>query len=157
MRGANQDVGIDRPRDLLSNAVRSDRGYAWAHYTSLAVALIVLLFASRGLWFFYDEWDFISSRGLHHPALGLFAPHNEHWSTLPILSYRVLLTRLHTYLPYLLVLFLVHSCWCTEQPGDFRTVNLVGLCCQIPCVAGFFELVGCHISECRVKPGVVVP
>src|SRR5664279_174064 len=110
MRVANQDVGIDRPRDLVSNAVRSDRGYAWAHYTSLAVALIVLLFASRGLWFFYDEWDFISSRGLHHPALGLFAPHNEHWSTLPILSYRVLLTifGLHTYLPYLLVLFLVH-------------------------------------------------
>src|SRR5664279_571675 len=121
MRGPYQDVGIDRPRDLLSNAVRSDRGYAWAHYTSLAVALIVLLFASRGLWFFYDEWDFISSRGLHHPALGLFAPHNEHWSTLPILSYRVLLTRLHTYLPYLLVLFLVHSCWCTCCGGQCAT------------------------------------
>ena len=44
----------------------------------------------------------------------------------------------------------------TELPGIFRTVNSVGLRCQILSVAGFFEFVRRHISECRMKSSVVV-
>ena len=42
-------------------------------------------------------------------ALGLFEPHNEHWSTAPILVYRALysLFGVRTYTPYLVVLLLL--------------------------------------------------
>ena len=73
-----------------------------------AVALVVLFALGRNQWFLRDEWDFLVARD---GGIGdLLRPHNEHWSTLPILVYRLLfqLFGLHTYVPYQLVLILLH-------------------------------------------------
>jgi hypothetical protein len=81
-----------------------------AHLLSLAGGLAVLLHYGSRQWFFTDEWEFIT-RNLPGPdRLGLFVPHNEHWSTIPILLYRVLFAAfgLHSYVPYILVLVVLH-------------------------------------------------
>jgi hypothetical protein len=83
----------------------------YLHWASLLVALPLLLWIDRHQWFAGDEWDFLVRRGvLGHSELGLWQPHNEHWSTLPILIYRVLFAvfGVRTYLPYALVLVLFH-------------------------------------------------
>ncbi|MGI8685940.1 MAG: hypothetical protein ACR2MO_12790 [Acidimicrobiales bacterium] len=79
------------------------------HLASLVGAGALLLWLNRNQWFFGDEWDFLASR---RSGFGrtLFAPHNEHWSTIPILVYRVLygVFGLRSYVPYVAVLILVH-------------------------------------------------
>jgi hypothetical protein len=86
------------------------RRWLWVHAGTLAVGAVVLIVSVRGQWFFADEWDFLVLRGLHHASRGLLEPHNEHWSTLPILWYRGLfsLVGLKSYSPYLASLFAVH-------------------------------------------------
>lgn len=71
-------------------------------------------FQDRKLWFFGDEWDFLVSRGVWRaptsPA-GLLFPHNEHWSTLPLLLWRGLFSVFHltSYWPYLVPLLLAQA------------------------------------------------
>ncbi len=84
----------------------------WARLVFVgALVGAVPLYLVRGheQWFFLDEWDFLTSRKLGS-ANDLFRPHNEHWSTLPIIVYRVLwhLVGLRSYMPYQLVLILLH-------------------------------------------------
>jgi hypothetical protein len=77
------------------------------HYISLGAAVLFLLWVDREQWFSGDEWDLLVNRGvIGHHGLDLWEPHNEHWSTLPILMYRALFSvfGVRTYLPYLLVL-----------------------------------------------------
>lgn len=78
----------------------------------VATAFAVLLYENRDQWFGGDEWNIITDRGLTagRGHLGLFEPHFEHWSTLPILAYRLLFSvfGLHSYLPYAVVLIVVH-------------------------------------------------
>src|SRR5215204_6892946 len=64
----------------------------------------------RGLTFFSDEWAFIESRSLGDPGTWL-PPHNEHWSTIPILVYRALVETLGltSYVPYLAVVIALHG------------------------------------------------
>jgi hypothetical protein len=84
---------------------------AWpVHLASLPISFAVLLYVDRGLWFFYDEWNFLAGQGEGGRPLDLFVPHNEHWSTIPILIYRALYAAvgLHSYIPYLVVLLLAH-------------------------------------------------
>jgi hypothetical protein len=95
------------------------------HVASLAAVLVVLTLACRGQWFFGDEWDFILFRGLHHPIWGLLRPHNEHWSTLPILWWRATYSvfGLRSYWPYLFGLFathliVVHAAWRLMRRAD---------------------------------------
>ena len=80
------------------------------HVATLVVALGVLVFAGRGQWFFGDEWAFLLHRGLRNPRWDLLHPHNEHWSTLPILWYRALFNTvgLKSYWPYLSSVFALH-------------------------------------------------
>jgi hypothetical protein len=87
-----------------------NRGFTVAHYLSLAAALIVLLYLDRHQWFYYDEWDYLADRGTLGHSRGLFFPHSEHWQTIPILVYRGLfaLFGLRTYLPYILVVIVLH-------------------------------------------------
>jgi len=68
-----------------------------------------LIWMGRGLTFFSDEWAFIEGRSLFDPPTW-FAPHNEHWSTVPIVVYRLLMEvfGLRTYVPYLAVLIGLH-------------------------------------------------
>jgi hypothetical protein len=86
------------------------RGFRIALYAALPLALLVLLYADRRQWFFYDDWEFLATRGLGGQPLDLFRPHNAHWSTIPILVYRVLyaVVGIRSYVPYLLVLLALH-------------------------------------------------
>ncbi len=102
----------------MALVARPTKTWTWLHAASLVLVLIVLVVANRGQWFFGDEWDFILRRGLHHAQYGLLRPHNEHWSTLPILWWRATYSvyHLHTYWPYLFGLFathlvVVHAAW----------------------------------------------
>jgi hypothetical protein len=80
----------------------------------LAVALLIglplLLWLGRGMTFFSDEWAFIESRSLGDPSTWL-PPHNEHWATLPILVYRLLVETIGigSYVPYLAVVIALHG------------------------------------------------
>jgi hypothetical protein len=74
-----------------------------------AGAIPLLVWYGRGQWFFLDEWDFLvnrSAKSVHD----LFAPYNGHWSTVPILAYRLnfQLWGIRTYLPYQLPVILLH-------------------------------------------------
>jgi hypothetical protein len=78
-----------------------------------SVALMVS--KSRGLWFFGDDFAFLLRRGVGGDAeLGVLAPHNEHWVTIPVVLYRVLFSffGMHHYLPYALLPILAHAAAC---------------------------------------------
>jgi len=82
----------------------SARLAAVAFILVLIVALPVLLNLGRHRWFRYDDWDFVSSRSVTS-VRDLFEPHNVHWTTLPVVTYRGLWRTfgLQTYVPYQLV------------------------------------------------------
>jgi hypothetical protein len=89
---------------------RSAQLAAAAFGVYLAVALPVLVFGlGRDHWFFYDEWDFLADREIDD-AGDLLRPHNEHWSTIPIILYRLLYAAfgLRTYRPYQVMVVLSH-------------------------------------------------
>ena len=70
----------------------------------------MLLFLARDQWFIGDEWDFLADRTITGGREGFFPPHNEHWSTAPMLIYGALfqLAGVRTYVPYMAVLVLFH-------------------------------------------------
>lgn len=80
------------------------------HVLSLAAAFGVWAYLDRHLWFFGDEWDFLTRRGLHGAYFSIWTPHNEHWSVLPILLWRAIYSVEHltSYWPYLVPLLLAH-------------------------------------------------
>src|SRR5439155_19289633 len=59
-----------------------------------------------------DEWFIITDRGLTAGPghRGLFEPHYEHWTTVPILAYRALyaVVGLHSYWPYIALVIVTH-------------------------------------------------
>jgi hypothetical protein len=75
----------------------------------LAGALVFFWWVGRVQWFFLDEWDYLVTRdgGSVHD---LFTSHNEHWTTVPIVLFRLLwnVFGLHTYLPYQSLTLLGH-------------------------------------------------
>jgi hypothetical protein len=75
----------------------------------LVAAVPAFLHLGRHRWFQYDEWDFLAARDAHE-LHDLFAPHNVHWSTLPILVYRSLWEAIgiRSYVPYMLGSILTH-------------------------------------------------
>jgi hypothetical protein len=82
------------------------------HWVSLVAAFGFLVWATRDQWFDSDEWNFLVRRRIvgSDSYLGIWDPHNRHWHTIPVVIYRVLFTLfgVRTYLPYLLLLFLLH-------------------------------------------------
>ena len=86
------------------------------HWLSLVLAALILAWINRSQWFSVDEWNFLVDRGLSPQSddLGIFAGHNEHWTTFTVLGYRVLfkLFGVRTYAPYLVVLFAFHLTLC---------------------------------------------
>jgi len=99
----------ERGTDTRVMVDRSARLAVAAFIAAEVVALSLWLTLGRNQWFFSDEWDFLAGRTAGD--LGdLFHPHDNHWSTLPILAYRVLwwLFGLRTYLPYLTLVVLLH-------------------------------------------------
>lgn len=100
--------------DTRSRFAPPDRWWNLAHLASLAVGGLYLLVTLRSQWFFLDEWDFLVRRGIFGAERGLFEPHNEHWSTAPILLYRVMFSifGVRTYLPYAALLVAIHLGLC---------------------------------------------
>jgi hypothetical protein len=103
----------DRRRSDLTAAQSSPSRSAWVPDVVFGavciVAVGVLLTIGVEQWFFLDEWDFLSDRTAWSVD-DLLRPHNEHWSTIPILVYRGLFRAfgLGTYVPYRAVTVLLH-------------------------------------------------
>lgn len=76
------------------------------HLITLALIAIVLIDAGRGLWFYYDEWDFLAARAEWH----LLTPHNGHLSLFPQLLTTLVkgVVGLHSYWPFLALTFAAH-------------------------------------------------
>ncbi len=93
-----------------SDASRYERVATGLHLGSLVTAFTVIAYLDRGIWFGIDDFDFLADRGLHRSTYSIFYPHNQHWTTIPILIWRALFTlvKMHTAFPYLLVLLVAH-------------------------------------------------
>jgi hypothetical protein len=78
----------------------------------VAVSGIWLAARNWNLWFGGDDWFILLDRRINPGPgqLGLFEPHNEHWSTVPILAFRALdaVVGVREYWPYVLLLVVVH-------------------------------------------------
>jgi hypothetical protein len=98
--GRREALGISLPADT------SARLALLVFAAVLGVALVLFLVFGHAQWFFLDDWDFLADRGLGD----VLRPHNEHWSTLPILVYRALWTLfgIRTYVPYQLIAIVLH-------------------------------------------------
>lgn len=109
-----QQQADDTPSDTFR-----DLAHRWLPPAVAALAVLAALggylVAAHELWFFGDDWDFLLRRPLRHDTLdSLFRPHNEHWSTIPILIYRALYAAvgMHHYLPYVLPMLAAHAGVC---------------------------------------------
>jgi hypothetical protein len=100
--GFGGDVIREEPR------VATARWVVVLHSLSLLIAGAVLLRVNRRQWFFGDEWAYLTDVASHR--VDLFAPHNEHWQTVPKLVYWLLveLFGVRSYLPYTLLLVAAH-------------------------------------------------
>lgn len=79
--------------------------------TGLVAAGVLLVQSARQLWFVGDDWDFLLYREtVPGTDAGLFTPHNEHWSTIPILVFRAIFAvfGVRHYLPYALPVIAAH-------------------------------------------------
>jgi hypothetical protein len=70
-------------------------------FAVVVIAFPLLLIWGRKGWFTQDDWDFLSARTAGN-AGDLFRAHFQHWTTLPILVYRLMWTvvGMHSYTPY---------------------------------------------------------
>jgi hypothetical protein len=95
--------------DESPRRARSSRRAAAAFGLVLVGAAAYFVHVGRTWWFVFDDWDFIAWRRASSPS-DLMRPHNEHWSTIPILVYRGVysLVQLHSYLPYQAVVIGLH-------------------------------------------------
>lgn len=100
-------------RSASATGSSSERIAAWVFAIYLSAALPVLLGLGSHYWFRGDEWAFFAGGSITDPAV-LFRSINLHWSTLPILVYHTLYSvfGLHSYLPFQLVLILLHLTLC---------------------------------------------
>ncbi len=127
---------VDVPAVPQATPARLPRPIVIAHVATLLAAFATWAYLDRDLWFFGDEWDFLTRRGLHGAHFSLWAPHNEHWSVLPILLWRAIysLEHLSSYWPYLVPLLLahvavVHLVWrrCMREGADPWVATALGL------------------------------
>ena len=92
--------------------VDRDRNAARALWVVVGLAAVVLFYVNRHQWFGGDEWFILTDRGLTAGPghQGLFEPHYEHWTTVPILAFRALysIVGLHSYLPYIALVIVAH-------------------------------------------------
>lgn len=85
--------------------------YVWVIVALAGLANVaVLLYTARKFDFFYDEWDWLDRAG-HWTLSDYFAPHNEHWSTVPMLVYKILPSAvgMRSYLPFLAAMVITHA------------------------------------------------
>jgi hypothetical protein len=100
---------------LSAGAAGRWRGVSPAWATPVALTLCVATFAgllwlTRGFDFYYDEWDYVL--GAPRWTLGdYFFPHNEHWSTVPAIVYKTIISvqGARSYTPFIGSLLAVHA------------------------------------------------
>ncbi|MGZ4715763.1 MAG: hypothetical protein ACXWCB_03575 [Acidimicrobiales bacterium] len=98
----------------------------WTFVVAAVASVPMLLFwLGRYFWFYWDEWDFLAGRtawNLHD----LVRPHNEHWSTLPVLAFRAAFQvfGLNSYRPYQLMIVLCHIAVATLLRVIMRRVGV---------------------------------
>ncbi len=70
----------------------------------------LLVYTGRKFDFYFDEWDWLDRAG-HWTLSDYFVPHAEHWSTVPMLVYKVLLSTvgMRSYLPFLAAMAVTHA------------------------------------------------
>jgi hypothetical protein len=94
-----------------SAALRT-RGAHVALWVLVAVSGVWMVARDSKLWFGGDDWFILLDRRVSPGPgqLGLFEPHNEHWSTVPILVFRGMesLFGVREYWPYVVLLVVVH-------------------------------------------------
>lgn len=93
-----ESVATDDPIDPARG--RRDAAPLWVFAFVEAGAFVYYLVLSRSLWFFADEWEFLSGRGVN--VHDLMAAHYGHWVAVPLVVYRALweTVGLRSYLPY---------------------------------------------------------
>jgi len=103
----------ESPRRTLIFAPIPDTGplIKLVHGACLVISGIVLLALDGRGWFYLDEWDFLVNRRVQLGGTeGILSPHNEHWSTIPILVWRGLFSvvGVSNYWLYALPMILLH-------------------------------------------------
>lgn len=104
----------------------SSDALAFATFVCVAIgAFAFYLIASRRLWFADDDWDFLAGRSatsLHD----LFRSHYGHWSTVPILVYRLWwsIFGLRSYTPYLFLVIALHVAVASLSLAVMRRVGV---------------------------------
>lgn len=101
----------------------------------VVVGSVFLLTQARHLWFLGDDWNFLLERDLtRNPVDDLMRPHNEHWSTVPVLIFRAMFTvfGLEHYLAFALLPIVAHGLVCVLlflllQRCDVRPWTAVGV------------------------------
>ncbi len=81
----------------------------------VVVGSVFLLVQARYLWFLGDDWNFLLERDLtRNPIDDLMRPHNEHWSTVPVLIFRAMFTvfGLEHYLAFAALPVVAHGLVC---------------------------------------------
>jgi hypothetical protein len=76
----------------------------------LTASGLFILIGFTKLWFTFDDWDFVAHRGIRLGSGGIFYPHNEHWTTIPILVWRAIfaVVGVRDYWLYAVPLILAH-------------------------------------------------
>ena len=86
------------------------RAALWTFVGFVVVAVPLVLFRLGSYhWFFRDDFYFITDRSLSSPS-DLLRPHNAHWSTVPIIAFRVLWKAfgMRSYVPYQATVLTLH-------------------------------------------------
>jgi len=94
----SQRFGTARPRYLFGALI-----------VLSVIAGLAVLRATNYMTFFWDEWDFVSYARGWNIAL-LMQPHNEHWSTVPLLLWKFLFVSvgIHSHIPYEAINLVAH-------------------------------------------------
>jgi len=103
--GSVQDVPPDPRRERAALIV---------FVAFLVAAVPIVLFGVGSYhWFFRDDFFFLAGRKLTS-ANDLFRPHNAHWSTVPVIAFRILcsLFGLRSYIPYQATVLALHLSAC---------------------------------------------
>lgn len=110
--GGKEAAIADRAPPEASGEVRQssvDRQARWAAVVFavyIGVAFVALLYITRRMWFYADDWAWLTRR---LDGNGLFKPYYQHWITLPLLVYHVLYWAFGAnYLPYKLCTIGLH-------------------------------------------------
>lgn len=94
-------------RDIGSLRIPYVRQLVWA-LAALSVGWLV--YGARNFDFYYDEWDWVE-HSAHWTLNDYLVPHVVHWSTVPMLIYKVLFQTvgMHSYLPFLAAMAIMHA------------------------------------------------